>query len=124
MKLFDGKGDARGILARFSKSLKSSRDKFKGKSKSGESLGETREESDADSESTDPTVEGIANSFIQDGDLEGFSPRGHADMSIRGATDDAALDLDFSYDEDPQEPQDSQVSCNNNKHHTNASCEA
>ena len=101
--MFGGKGDAKGILARFSRTLSRDRKK-KQSSKSQSGLASSPEGHETDDESTSPSVDAMADSFIDDSQLGSFDPKGHADITVRGARHDAALDMDFSYDETEAEP--------------------
>ena len=73
----DAKGFMRKGLMRMSKSLRK------------------REEDEEQSE-----VDAMTNSFVNDEDLRDFDGRGNAGMEVVGTTQDGALDIDFSWDED------------------------
>ena len=102
MTIFDGKGDARGILARFRTSLTRSSRKKSDQEKSKNQLQSSEEQDgphNSDSEAADLVIDGITESFIGEEQLKDFDPKGHADMVVNGTTHDAALDLDFTYED-------------------------
>ena len=110
MGLFDGRGDAkgnhRGLIRRFSESIKERRSQRQQKREAKKLGSKNSKDADTSSESSDDQVEAYANSFINEEQLGDFDPSGHADMSVVGTTPDAALDMDFQYNESSPERAD------------------